>query len=106
MKSGKHITMTREHMKIVSNSGKQELVPARLVKPGDWVEVMNDDGLTTLDEVIDVSQVDPSSIKGLANIITGTEKIIVNGVVGSTHSENTTRTLARKIARYGLVFMN
>ena len=93
-------------MTIVKISDEQELVPVRLVRPGDLVEVINDDGFTILDEVTDVSKADLSSVKGLANIITGAETIVVNGVVGSTLSENTTRTLARKIARYGLVFMN
>ena len=105
-KSGKQMTLTSEHMVIVHDSYKQELVPARLIKAGNKIEVMSDDGLIILDEVTDVSPADPSSIKGLANVITGTETIVVNGIVGSTHSENTTRTLARKIARYGLVFMN
>ena len=93
-------------MTIVNDSYEQKLVTARLIRPGSWVEVIDNDGLTILDEVIDVSPADPSSIKGLANIITGTETIVVNGIVGSTHSENTTRTLARKIARYGLVLIN
>ena len=105
-KKGKSITMTQEHMTIVNDSYEQKLVSARLIRPGSWVEVIDNDGLTILDEVIDVSPADPSSIKGLANIITGTETIVVNGIVGSTHSENTTRTLARKIARYGLVLIN
>jgi hypothetical protein len=105
-KSGSQITLTSEHMTIANVSGKQELVPARLIRPGDKVEVLNGEGLTMLDEVIDVIPVDPASIKGLANVITGTETIVVNGVVGSTVSENTTRTLARKIARYALVLTN
>ena len=67
---------------------------------------MNSDGLTMLDEVIDVSPADPSSIKGLANIHTGAETIVVNGVVGSTLSETSTGTLARRIARRGLHLLN
>ena len=98
-KSGSQITLTSEHMTIANVSGKQELVPARLIRPGDKVEVVNGEGLTMLDEVIDVSPADQSSVKGLANIITGTETIVVNGIVGSIHSENTTKTFARKIAR-------
>ena len=86
-------------MTIVNESQNQELVPARLIKPGSLVEVINDDGLTVLDEVIEVSQVDPNSIKGLANVITGTETILVNGIVGSTLAESSTRTIGMKIAR-------
>ena len=104
--SGQHVTLTREHMTLVHDSHRQELVPARLVRPGNWVEVMNGDGLTMLDEVIEVSPADPSTVKGLANIHTGAETIVANGVVGSTLSENTTRTMARKFARYGLVLLN
>ena len=98
-KSGKQITLTGEHMTIVNQSYNQELVPARLIKPGSLVEVINDDGLTILDEVIEVSAADPSSIKGLANVITGTETILVNGIVGSTLAESSTRTIGMKIAR-------
>ena len=104
--SGQHVTLTREHMTLVHDSHRQELVPARLVRPGNWVEVMNGDGLTMLDEVIEVSPADPSTVKGLANIHTGAETIVANGVVGSTHSEYTTNTVARKFARYGLVLLN
>ena len=98
-KSGKEVTLTQEHLTITHVSGKQELVPARLIRLGSKVEVLDADGFTMLDEVIDVSPADQSSVKGLANIITGTETIVVNGIVGSIHSENTTKTLARKIAR-------
>ena len=74
-------------------------MPARLIKPGSLVEVINDDGLTIMDEVIEVSPADPNSIKGLANVITGTETILVNGIVGSTLAESSTRTIGMKIAR-------
>ena len=67
---------------------------------------MNSDGLTMLDEVIDVSPADPSSIKGLANIHTGTETIVVNGIVGSSLAESSTSTLAMRIARHGLHLVN
>ena len=107
-KSGQHITLTGAHMTLVHDAEKQELVPvpARLVRPGSQVEVTSADGLTMLDEVLDVSPADPSSIEGLANILTGTDTIVVNGVVGSTLSENSTRTLARRIARRGLHLLN
>ena len=105
-KSGQRITLTGEHMTLVHDAHKPELVPARLVRPGSQVEVTTGDGLTMLDEVIDVSPADPSSVKGLANIHTGAETIVVNGVVGSTLSENSTRTLARRIARRGLHLLN
>ena len=105
-KSGQHITLTGEHMTLVHDAHKQELVPARLVRPGSQVEVTSGDGLTMLDEVIDVSPADPSAVRGLANIHTGAETIVVNGVVGSTLSEFTIGTLAKRIARRGLHFLN
>ena len=91
---------------IVNDSHKQELVPARLINPGNKVEIVNSEGITVLDEVIDVSPAVTSSIKGLANIHTSTETIIVNGIVGSTLAESSTRTVAMKVARYGLILIN
>ena len=73
---------------IVNYSGKDELTPARLVRPGSKLTVMNDKGSTVLDEVIDVSPADPSSFSGLANIVTSTETIVVNGIVGSMYAES------------------
>ena len=93
-------------MTLVHDAHIQELVPARLVRPGSQGEVTSGDGLTMLDEVIEVSPADPSTIKGLANIHTGAETIVTNGVVGSTHSEYTTNTVARKFARFGLLLLN
>ena len=105
-KGGQLITLTGGHMILVHDAHKQELVPARLVRPGSQVEVTSGDGLTMLDEVIDVSPADPSAVRGLANIHTGTETIVVNGVVGSTLAETSIGTMTMRIARRGLHLLN
>jgi hypothetical protein len=70
------------------NAEKEELIPARLVQPGSYVKVVNADGNLELSKVISVTPTDAHSSRGLANVIVGTENIVVNGIVGSMWAES------------------
>ena len=82
-RSGHQVTMTDGHMMPVDG----ELVPAREVKAGSHITVVNAAGIAELSEVVDVSAAELTG--GLVNILTGAETIVVNGVVGSVHAETT-----------------
>ena len=71
-------------LSVSKSSTAEELIPARMVKPGNYLTIVNERGDSELSEVIDVSVADPSQI-GLANVITEcpNETIVVNGIVGS-----------------------
>lgn len=87
--SGKQVSMTGGHMVPVHRAGKEELIPMREVTPGSHITVVNDEGNTELSEVVDVRAVE--AVEGVANITTGSETLVVNGIVGSIHSEFTFR---------------
>ena len=90
-RSGHQVTLTDSHMMPVHNEGKEELLPAREVKVGSHLTVVNDAGNTELSEIIDVSK---SETSGLANVLTGPETIVVNGIVGSIFAESTFKGVA------------
>ena len=48
-------------------------------------------------EVVAITQVDPTTVNGLANVITASETVIVNGIVGSVLSETGSTRPARKL---------
>ena len=72
--------------------GKQ-LVPAGSIEPGMCLYLAN--GEEELTEVTGVTTMDPVSAKGLANILTGPETIIVNGLYGSHLTASSSERPAR-----------
>ena len=92
-RSGHQVTLTDGHMMPVHSEGKEELLPARDVKVGNYLTIVNETGNTEISEVVAVSTVE-RSVGGLANILTGAETIVVNGVVGSVHAETTFKGVA------------
>ena len=91
-RSGHQVTLTDSHMMHVHNEGNDELLPARDVKVGDQLTVVNDAGETELSEVIDISAAEATN--GVANILTGPETLVVNGIVGSVYAETTFKGVA------------
>ena len=91
-RSGHQVTLTDGHMVPVQSEGKEELLPARDVKVGSHLTVVNDAGNTELSEIVDISAAETTI--GLANVITGPETIVVNGIVGSVHAETTFKGVA------------
>ena len=67
------------------------LLAAREVKVGSQLTVVNEAGITEQSEVIDISK---KEITGLANVLTGEETIVVNGIVGSIFAESTYKGVA------------
>ena len=63
------------------------------MKTGDYLSVVNDSGSVELTEVTCVTQQNSSS--GLVNVLTGSETIIVNDIVGSVLTK---RILGRESA--------
>ena len=64
------------------------------------IQIVDDiDGKFVLTKVTSVTPVTPHTVEGLANILTSSETIIVNGVVGSVLSETTTTRPGRKILK-------
>ena len=86
-RSGHQVTLTDSHMMPVHSDGKEELLPAREVKVGSHVTIVNAAGITELSDVVDVSAAEVTG--GLVNILTGAETIVVDGVVGSVYAEST-----------------
>ena len=52
-----------------------------------------------LTEVVAITQVDPTTVNGLANVVTASETVIVNGIVGSVLSETGSIRPARKLLK-------
>ena len=96
-RSGHQVTLTDGHLMPVHSEGKEELLPARDVKVGSHLTIVNDAGATELSEVIDVSAA--PAPRGVANILTGPETLVVNGIVGSVHAETTFKGAAGVIRR-------
>ena len=102
-RSGHQVTLTPGHMVPVHSEGKEELLPARDVKVGSHLTIVNDAGATELSEVIDVSAAEAP--RGVANILTGTETLVVNGIVGSVLAETTLKGAAG-VVRKAVLFAN
>ena len=102
-RSGHQVTLTPSHMVPVHSEGKEELLPARDVKVGSHLTIVNDAGATELSDVIDVSAAEAP--RGVANILTGPETLVVNGVVGSVHAETTFKGAAG-VVRKAVLFAN
>ena len=99
--SGKSISLTSDHMVIVHVGLETELVPAGKVQPGMQIEVVDELGFEkrALTEVVSVDLVDQNSIEGLANVLTASETIVVNGIVGSVLTESCAVRPARKLLK-------
>ena len=99
--NGKSVSLTSDHMVIVHLGLETELVPAGKVQPGMQIEVVGelDDRKCILTEVVSVDLVASTSIEGLANVLTASETIVVNGIVGSVLTESCAVRPARKLLK-------
>ena len=88
-------------MMIVHKDLETVLLPAKKVQAGMKIEVMDDEnfGKCTLSEVLSITQVVATKYDGLANILTSSETIIVNGIVGSVHTETSAERPGRKLLK-------
>ena len=87
-------------MVLVHEGLKTELIPAGKVQQGMQIQIVDEiGGECVLTDVTSVSPVAPNTVEGLANILTASETIIVNGVVGSVLSEKTTTRPGRKVLK-------
>ena len=84
-------------MVVVHTAQGEQLIPAGSVQPGMSLFLANDQkGLTTVTEV---TVMDPSTTRGLANILTGTETIVVNGLIGSHLAVSNVKSRARFVLK-------
>ena len=79
--SGNRLSLTENHMVVTHTARGEKLVPAGSVKPGMFLCLANDE--RDLTEVTEVTTMDPAAARGLANVLTGPETIVVNGLLGS-----------------------
>ena len=99
--NGKSVSLTSDHMVIVHLGLETKLVPAGKVQPGMQIEAVAElnDRKCILTEVVSVDVVDSNSVYGLANVLTASETIVVNGIVGSVLTESCAVRPARKLLK-------
>ena len=98
--SGKSVSLTIDHMMIVHQGLNAELVPAGKVLPGMQIEIFDESvGKCVSTEVIAINPVASTTVEGLANILTASETIVVNGIVGSVLTESCAARPARKLLK-------